>query len=252
MRSPVGPQSASTSQSSPCPRISLRPRSGVSRRLFVADQRAGPVKAASVVEGHLLAHPEPRIGSGEALLTCRDREARGHPLRVVPERPGKCLSKSFSPTFVRVTRTHQSSRGGRCRTVDDQAGRRCVLEICRHDLSPAPAKGERRHQHPPMANRYEIGHSSGVPLVELRDWINTVPSPAPIRRAPRHFVPPSPPLATRSSMLGCTTPLGRTRLAGCVQNSKPQSTVLGQAGNPTNRGDARKEHVSRGLRRHEG
>ena len=32
-----------------------------------------------------------RIGSGEAVVTCRDRETRRHALHVVLERPGKCL-----------------------------------------------------------------------------------------------------------------------------------------------------------------
>ena len=118
-----------------------------------------------------------RIGSVEAVVACRDREARRHPLHVVLERPGERL--------VEVVQVEQQRSLGRCeRTevrevrvaaqLDVQSCGRRVLEIRRHDLRGAPIERERRDQHPPMTDGYEVGLSGGVLLLEQCDGIGTV------------------------------------------------------------------------------
>ena len=144
-----------------------------------------------------------RIGSVETVVPCRDRKARRHALHVVLEWPRKRL--------VEVVQSEQQrSFGRRERTevrevrvaaqLHVQAGSRRVLEIRRHDLRRAPIERERRDQHPPMTDGYEVGLPSGVLLLEQCDRIGTIGSrrPSGVHRR-RHLLTRS--LPSRASFI---------------------------------------------------
>ena len=134
-----------------------------------------------------------RVGLREAVVARRDREAGGHPLDVVLERAGQRL--------VEVVQIEQQRSLGRCEQAEvrqvgvaaelgEEAGPRRVLEIGRHDLGRAPIERERRHHHPPVADRHQVGLARRVLLLEQCHGIGPVGGRRPLGVAGRgYFLP---------------------------------------------------------------
>ena len=147
------------------------------QQLLLGQMRIPDLQAPHLGEaGHRLPigrHRRPRhrpgVGLAKAVVPARDREAGRQPLHVILERPRQGLveivqAKQQLPLGrgehpevrqVRIpTQLHLEAGGGRAGQVGG------------HDLGRAPVEGERRHQHPPMPHRHQVGLPAGVLLLE--------------------------------------------------------------------------------------
>jgi hypothetical protein len=118
-----------------------------------------------------------RVALAEAVVAPSDREAGRHPLHVVLERPRQGLVK-----VVHVEHQPPLGRGERpevrqvrvAAQLHVQAGRWRARQVGGHDFGRAPVEGERRHQHPPVADRYQVGLTAAILLLEQPDRVGAV------------------------------------------------------------------------------
>jgi len=52
-----------------------------------------------------------------------------------------------------------------------EPGARQPRQVCRHDQRAAAEEGERRRQHPPVADRDQLGHPRECLLLQQRDRV---------------------------------------------------------------------------------
>ena len=143
-------------------------------------------KHGLAIGGHRRERRDPGVGGGALIVASRDREARGHALHVVLERPGERL--------VEVVQAEEQGALRRCEQAEvrqvgvaaelhlETRGRR-VLQVGCHDLRRASVERERRDRHPPVPYRHEIGIASQVLFLEQRNRVGAVRSRRPPRMA---------------------------------------------------------------------
>ena len=134
-----------------------------------------------------------RLGLREAIVACRDREARGHAFDVVLERARQRL--------VEVVQIEKQGSFRRCEHAEvrqvgiaaelrDEAGPRRVFQVGGHDLGRASVEREGRDQHAPVAHRHQVRLAGRVLFFEQCDGIGAVGSRGPTRVAGRgYFLP---------------------------------------------------------------
>ena len=110
---------------------------------------------------------EPTVATGH-------REARDEPLHVPLERTGQRLVEVVDaedqPSIGRGERT-EVREVGVAAELDLQTGAGRVREIGRHEVGGAAVERERGHEHPPVADRDQLGHARRVLLPEQLDRI---------------------------------------------------------------------------------
>ena len=150
---------------------------------------------AQPVRLHRLQRHQPGWLRGEAVVARGDGEAGGHPLQVVLERARQRL--------VEVVQTEQELPLGRRETaevgqvritaeLDLQAGGRRAGQIGRHHLRRPPVEGERRHHHPAVPHRHQIGLAGGGSARSATppDRADQPPAPTPHATTPASASPP--------------------------------------------------------------
>ena len=150
----------------------------------------------------------------EAALPTRDGEARCEPLDVPLERPRKGLVEVVDAEDAPTVGRREDAEVREVRVAAElrmQAGPRAVRKVRRHQVGGTTEEGERRGEHPPVADRAELGKSSLGLLLEKVEGVSPHRPrlPLPVNRA-RHVA--ARPFAT-SGALGRRELLHATRPA---------------------------------------
>ena len=122
------------------------------------------------------------VGRGEAAVASHDLEAGREPLHVPLPRAGERLVEVVDVEqhlpLGRAEQAEVRQVGVTAQLHGDPAyrGRR---QVGRHDQRGAPVEGERRDQHPPVADRDQVGYPARRLLFEQRDRIGAVRSGLP-------------------------------------------------------------------------
>ena len=119
-------------------------------------------------------HDRVAVGIGVAAVASRHLEARRQALDVPLERPGQGLVEV-------VDVEHQLALGARedaevrevgvTAELDAQVGRGRRREVVGHDQRRAAVEGERRHEHPPVADGHEFGNTARGLALEKGDGV---------------------------------------------------------------------------------
>ncbi len=173
------------------------------------------------------------LGLAEAVVARRDGEARGHAHDVVLERARQGLVE-----VVEVEEQGALRRGERpevrqvrvAAELNRQARPGRARQVGGHDLGRPAVEGERRHHHPPMPHRHEVGLTRRVLLLEQGERVRAARGRRPTRMArPRHLPPQTPCRghdAPRRS--GGRPARGSTsRLASRLRHPRPGRSSLG-------------------------
>ena len=110
--------------------------------------------------------------------------------------PGSVSSKSLMPNTSRRSGAAKPPKLDRCaspQSCTSSPVRGRAGQIGRHRVGRAAEERERRHQHPPVADRHQLGHARRRLLLEQLDRIAPIRRPAPTRRARSAAPLPSPP-----------------------------------------------------------
>ena len=113
----------------------------------------------------------------EAPVAARDLEAGDEPLEVPLERAGKGLVEVVDAEDQAAVRRREHAEVRQVRVaaeLDVEPGARPGGEVRRHQVRGAAVEGERRHQHPPVADRHELGNAGAALRLEQLDGIGPV------------------------------------------------------------------------------
>ena len=149
----------------------------------------------------------------EAAIPAGDGEAGHQPLDVPLERARQRLVEVVDAEHQPPVGRGEGTEVGQMRIAAElhvQPGPRRAGQIGRHRVGRAAEERERRHQHPPVADRHQLGHPRGGLLLQQLDRITPIGRPAPIRHAPERGAAAlaALPLAARSSAVGWGTAFG--------------------------------------------
>ena len=136
-----------------CPGASTTPRGSSSRRSSAIAVRYWPTVSSTIRSWSLAA---------KAVVARGDQHARGQPLDVPLPRPGSVSSKSLTSNTSRRSGEANTPKFDRCAspqhcTVSPDRG--VDAEIVRHDHRGPAIERKRRHEHPAVADRHELGHA---------------------------------------------------------------------------------------------
>ena len=119
----------------------------------------------------------PAVGRGEAAIAAHDLEAGRQPLDVPLPRAGEGLVEVVDvEQHLPLGRAEQAEirQVGVAAQLHGDPGHRGGRQVGRHDQRGAPVERERRDQHPPVADRDQLGYPARRLLFEQRDRIGAV------------------------------------------------------------------------------